>query len=128
MARSCDSIENQDLCYIAFTDHRPPIARPTRMSQSPRILNLSRKFHLKPSQAQRAIENCSAEWVEENMSIRDLTLAESIEKRNQQAKQREPLPQAEIPGLMYHQPASAALSAHERAELVRAANALCMVM
>ena len=98
------------------------------MSQSPRILNITRKFHLKPSQARRAIENCSAEWVQEGISIRDLTLAESIEKRNEQAREREPLPQAEIPGLMYQQPVSAASTAHERAELVRVANMLCMVM
>lgn len=98
------------------------------MSQSPRILNITRKYHLKPSQAQRAIDECSAVWVAPGISIRDLNLAESIAARNEQAKTRDPLPGMEIPGIIYKQPAYAATTAHERADLVRAANTLCMVM
>ncbi len=97
------------------------------MSQSPRVLNITRQYHLKPSQAQRAIDQCAAEWVEQGVSIRDLTLPESISKRNEQAKLRDPLPGMEIPGLIFKPPAYAAQSAHERADLVRAANALCVV-
>jgi len=70
-------------------------------SNDTRILNITRGFRLKPSQALRAIENCSCVWVEVGISVRDLTLAESIQARNVQAKQREPLAHAEIPGLVF---------------------------
>lgn len=70
------------------------------MSQT-RILNISRGFRLKPNQAYRAIENGACEWVELGISIRDLTLAESIDFRNKQAAVREPLEYAEIPGIKY---------------------------
>lgn len=71
------------------------------MNPDPRILNLSRGFRLKRNQALKAIEQCACEWVEVGVSVRDLTLAESITKRNEQAKIREPLAEAEIPGLLY---------------------------
>lgn len=35
------------------------------------------------------------------MTVRDLTLAEAIAARNHQASLREPLPFAELPGLLY---------------------------
>lgn len=71
------------------------------MQKDPRILNITRGFRLKPSQAYRAIENCACEWVDIGVSVRDLTLAESIQARNVQAKDREPLANAEIPGIMF---------------------------
>jgi hypothetical protein len=60
----------------------------------------------KPERAERAIYNCSAKWLEEGVSIRSLTLAESIAARNVQAQLREPLAYAEIHGLRYDPPAS----------------------
>jgi hypothetical protein len=71
------------------------------MSNNQRVLNTTRGYTLKHKQACRAVEQCSAEWVEFGVSIRDLNLTESITKRNQQAKDRDPLPYAEIPGLIY---------------------------
>ena len=103
------------------------IASSPLMSNNKRVLNTTRGYTLKHKQACRAVEQCSAEWVEFGVSIRDLNLAESIAKRNIQAKDRDPLPYAEIPGILYKQPVSAALSAHKRAELVRQANQLCVV-
>ena len=84
------------------------------MSQT-RILNISRGFRLKPNQAYRAIENGACEWVEVGVSIKDLSLAESIAFRNKQAAVREPLEYAEIPGLKYTGPTNFELikNAHE---------------
>ena len=73
----------------------------SRMAPDPRILNLTRNFRLKRKQAERAIENCACAWVEFGVSVRDLTLAESIAARNKQASEREPLANAEIPGITF---------------------------
>ena len=56
---------------------------------------------MKHRQAAQAVENCACEWVEFGVSLRDLTLAEAIAARNRQASLREPLPFAELPGLLY---------------------------
>ena len=81
------------------------------MSSHRRIENLTNGFRLKPQHAERAILNCSAVWVEVGVSIRSLTLAESIAARNVQAAIREPLAYAEIPGLTY-EPSIHGLTAH----------------
>jgi hypothetical protein len=94
------------------------------MTKSPRILNISRNFTLKRNQALKAIDNCACAWVDEGISIRDLNPAEAIAARHQQARNREPLPLAEIHGLTYEQPITATQSIHERYGLVRAANEL----
>lgn len=78
-----------------------------------RVLNITSGWKLKQNQAVRAVESCSAAWVEEGVSIRNLTLAESIAKRNEQAKLRDPEPDnqrepgsfAEIRGIVFRPPA-----------------------
>lgn len=74
------------------------------MAEDSRILNITRGFRLKRSQAYRAIENCACTWVEIGVSVRDLTLAEAISARNEQAKIREPLMYAELPDIMFKGP------------------------
>jgi len=86
------------------------------MAEDSRILNITRGFRLKRSQAYRALENGACAWVEVGVSVRDLTLAESIAVRNQQAKMREPLVYAEIPGLVFDGPLPI------RNDLIRAAH------
>jgi hypothetical protein len=81
------------------------------MSQDTRILNLTRGFRLKRNQALRAIEQCACAWVEINVSVRDLTIAESIQARNKQAAERELLAASELPGLVY-KPAIGAQAAY----------------
>lgn len=61
------------------------------MPNNPLVLNLTREYCLSFKQARKAVENCSARWEEYGVSIRDLTLAESIAARNEQAKKREGL-------------------------------------
>lgn len=77
------------------------------MAQDPRILNITRGFRLKRNQALRAIDACACAWVVPNESIRDLTLAESIAARNRQAKERELLDSAELPGITFKPPIGA---------------------
>lgn len=73
-----------------------------------RVVNITRRYSMKYKQALRAIENHSAAWVEFGVSIRDLTLAESIALRNIEASQREPLAYAELPGITFNPPANQA--------------------
>jgi hypothetical protein len=74
---------------------------------------------VKHKQALKAIhENCAACWVEEGVSIRNLTLAESIAARNEQAKRREPLEYAEIHGLRYDPPSSGVVATRDERRLI----------
>jgi hypothetical protein len=70
----------------------------------PRIFNITRKFYLKRSQVERAIENCAMCWIEFGVSVRDLTIAEAINARNQQAANREPLERTELPNVVFKGP------------------------
>lgn len=74
------------------------------MANSPRVVNLTRGLHWKFRRAEKAVYECACEWVEYGVSVRDLTLAESISRRNEQSARREPLAYAEIPGLVYRGP------------------------
>lgn len=74
----------------------------SKMASVVRIANLSRPgYYMKMGKALRAIEACACVWVEEGVSVRDLTLAESIAARNRQAedmaRKREPLEFCELP-------------------------------
>lgn len=77
------------------------------MSKDPRILNLTTGYLLKFNQARRAVENCACEWVDVGVSVRSLTLAESIAARTKQTKDREPLAYSEVHGLRFAPPAGA---------------------
>lgn len=80
-----------------------------------KVLNVTKNYYVKYTQALRGIEECSFEWVEPGKTVRSLTLAESVAKRNEQAANREPLPYAEIPGVKFTLPQDANLirQAHE---------------
>jgi hypothetical protein len=93
-----------------------------------RVLNVSRGNTLKYRQAVKAVEiECSAEWVVEGESIRDLTLKEVIERRKQQKLLRDELGNTEIPGLVYEPPAQERnfKFQNERAMLLREAREFC---
>jgi hypothetical protein len=74
------------------------------MPQAPAVLNVTRGFYLRQTRARKAVENCACAWVDHGVTVRDLTLAESIHARSQQAKDREPLPYAEVHGLRFDPP------------------------
>jgi hypothetical protein len=94
----------------------------SQMNSNARVINVSRGYSMKYKQACHAVDQCSAIWLESGKSIRDLTLAESIAARNEQAKLREALPLSEIPGLRYQAPESKRDSDfwEKRAEFLRA--------
>ena len=92
------------------------------MTNNARVFNVTRRFSLKYKQALKAVENCACAWVEIGVSIRDLTLAESIAARNKQAAEREPLAFAEIPGLIFQPPIQSQATHRTGIHLVRAAN------
>lgn len=74
------------------------------MASHRRIVNLTRNYSMKFRSAEKAVYACACAWVEYGVSVRDLTLAESIAARNKQAAVREPLAYAEIPGLVWNGP------------------------
>lgn len=92
------------------------------MTQNHRVFNVTRGYALKHKAALRGIENCACAWVEFGVSVRDLTIAEAIQARNEQARVREPLAFAELPGVVYEPSKNAIPSSFERIGLVRAAN------
>lgn len=67
---------------------------------------------------EKAMDNCAAMWVEEGVSIRNLTLAESISARRIQEKLREPLPYAEIHGLRFDPPATGVSATRRESRLM----------
>jgi len=77
------------------------------MSAHTKVINLTTGCKIKRSQAIGRVDQCISAWVSEGFSIRDLSLQESIEARNKQAKEREPLPLSEIPGIKFDPPANA---------------------
>jgi hypothetical protein len=74
------------------------------MTNNQRVFNITRGFSLKYKQAVKAIDLCTCEWVEFGRSVKDLTLAESIKRRNMQKKEVDILPHTEIPGLIFEPP------------------------
>jgi hypothetical protein len=96
------------------------------MSTNDRIYNVTRRYPMRAKQALRGINNCAMAWVEHGKSVRDLTLAESIAARNEQASVRElPLPYVEIRGLKYEPTAGAECAQYKSRRLVALAIEFC---
>ena len=93
------------------------------MASNTRILNLSNGRHIKRGQALGRVAQCISEWVEPNVSIRDLTLRESIAKRSELATLTVALASAEIPGVVFEPPLSAQAATREEHRLLAEANA-----
>lgn len=87
------------------------------MASKNRVENVTNGRWMKQRRAERAVETCSAEWIEYGVSIRNLTLAEAIAARNQQAAVREPLPYKEIHGLRF-EPSVSGMEATKREGLL----------
>jgi hypothetical protein len=92
------------------------------MASNRTVINLTRDYFVRLKHAKRAVEECACAWVEYGVSIRDLTLAESIVARNKQAELRDPLEYAELPGLVFRGPVGGAAAAGESRRLVREAH------
>ncbi|MFC5861075.1 hypothetical protein ACFPT7_02085 [Acidicapsa dinghuensis] len=59
------------------------------------------RYTLKFSQVEKRVADCLLAWVVKGVSFRKLTPAEAVRARNEAARLREPLPFAELPGLLY---------------------------
>lgn len=92
------------------------------MASHSRVFNLTSGCRIKRSQALGRIAHCLSEWVEPGVSIRNLTLAETVARRSAQARLEEPLPLAEIPGLIYRPSPTAEISTQHEQKLARIAN------
>lgn len=93
------------------------------MASHTKVVNLTDGRHIKRSQAMGRVEQCISEWIEENVSIRDLTLRESIARRSEQARLNVPLANAEIPGVVFEPPANAQAATRREHQLLAEANA-----
>jgi hypothetical protein len=93
------------------------------MASHARVLNTTNGCRLKRSQALNRIDQCISAWVEQGFTIRDLTLAERVQARTIQARLCEPLPNMELPGLVF-EPSQANLASTRRGyDIIRQAHA-----
>lgn len=91
------------------------------MDTHAKVFNISSNMRIKRSQALRRIEQCISTWVD-GFSIRDLSLAERVQYRSEQARLATPLAFAEIPGLKFEPPAYAQESTRREYQLAAEAN------
>ena len=91
------------------------------MTKNTRIFH-TRGFTLKAKQAEKAVADGAAVWVEYGVSIRQATIAESIAARNKQASEREPIADAELAGLIFQPPTRALESTRNERKLAWEAN------
>ena len=89
------------------------------MTKDTRVFNVTRGWWMRRKQAERAIENCAAVWVDgkEGSQIRDLKWFEAIAARNVQAKQCERLAAFELLGLKFR-PAASEMHHYEHLKLI----------
>ena len=83
------------------------------MASSARVCNIANGFPMKLSKIRRRVEQCLSTFVDDNGDTkreteyyRDLSLAETVRARSEQARLREPLEYAELPGLRFDHPAA----------------------
>ena len=93
------------------------------MTNNKLVFNVTRNYWIKRKHALKGIEDdCTLAWVVERETVRDLTLAEQIAARNEQARRREPLPYAEVAGLRYDPCASGVAATRRENSLLWAAH------
>src|SRR5512146_2753181 len=90
-----------------------------------RVLNLTRRCHIKLSQAVARIEAHTCEWVERGVSFRELTLSEVLAIRASQQEAARALPYRnlsnELPGLIFVPPEADRYKFRTRYPLLRQA-------
>lgn len=69
------------------------------MASQTKVMNLTSGLRIKRSQARNRVEQGLSAWVDENFTIRDLSLAEMMAVRAEQSRRRAPIASAEIPGI-----------------------------
>lgn len=61
------------------------------MASNTRVINLTSGCRIKRSQARNRVEQCLSVWIDDGFTIRDLSLAERVTARKEQAKLEEGL-------------------------------------
>jgi hypothetical protein len=89
---------------------------------SQRIVNLTNGHRLKYSQALRLIDQCVIRWKVVGVSVENLSLADTVKARSEQARLREPMEYAEIHGLRFDPPASGVEATRRERPLIFAAH------
>src|SRR4051812_6513707 len=70
-----------------------------------RLFNTTRQYWVNRKEALKGFDRCAYCWDENKPDcIRDMTIAEQLLARNAQAKLREPLEYAELPGIVFRPP------------------------
>lgn len=92
------------------------------MASHARVINLTDGRRIKRSQALRRIDHCVSGWVDEGFTIRNLTAAESIAARNQQASMRDPLERCELSNVHFEPSLTGQAAYREGFRLSRLAN------
>jgi len=84
------------------------------MTNNSRVTHAVRGYTMKFGQVQKRIaENSCFVWVKYGETFRDATIAEAAQMRKEQAKLAEPIPFAELPGLMFRKPNPTSVSGAE---------------
>ena len=93
-----------------------------QMASNSKILNVTTNRYVKRNQALGRVAECISIWVEEGVSIRDLTLREMVAARSVQARMNEPVAGIEIPGIIFQPPEYAMAATREELDLADWAN------
>jgi hypothetical protein len=74
------------------------------MASEARVYNVTRRYYIKHQKAVLGVKNCAFAWVKYGLTVRSLTLAESIAARQAQVTTPDPLPLAELPNCIFRWP------------------------
>jgi hypothetical protein len=96
------------------------------MTNNSRVTHAVRGYTMKFGQVQKRIaENSCFVWVKYGETFRDATVAEAAQMRKEQAKLQEPIPFAELPGLIFKPAPNAQASTRQSFALLKQANQFC---
>ena len=96
------------------------------MTNNTRVTHAVRGYTMKFGQVQKRIaENSCFVWVKYGETFRDATIAEAAQMRKEQAKLAEPIPFAELPGLIFKPAPNAQASTRQSFALLKQANQFC---
>jgi len=97
------------------------------MTNNSRVTHAVRGYTMKFGQVQKRIaENSCFVWVKYGESFRDATIQEAAQMRKEQAKLQEPIPFAELPGLIFKPAQNAQAQTRQGFALIQQANRFCL--
>ena len=97
------------------------------MTSNSRVTHAVRGYTMKFGQVQKRIaEHSCFVWVKYGESFRDATIQEAAQMRKEQAKLQEPIPFAELPGLIFKPAQKDQASTRISYALLKQANQFCL--